>query len=81
MRARFLTSIASQDFGFTAGTEVSVVGTEFGPDTVPEVIGRQWLASGVLEPLTAALESAAVQTKSTAAFAAAKPRRPAGTRT
>lgn len=74
MRARFLTSIASQDFGFTAGTEVSVVGTEFGPDTVPEKEGRAWLASGVLEPLTAVLESAAVRSPETAAFAAAKPR-------
>lgn len=80
MRARFTTSIASAEYAFAAGTEVSVAGVAFGPETVPEVVGRQWLASGVLEPLTAALESAAVATHSTAAFAAAKPRRTAGAR-
>jgi hypothetical protein len=80
MRARFVTSIAGADFDFAAGTEVSVAGTTFGVDTVPEEFGRAWLASGVLVSVPAVPASAAMQSPETAAFAAAKPRQMAGRR-
>lgn len=72
MRARFTTSIASAEYSFEAGATVSVSGEVFGFDTVPESLGRAWLASGVLELIGA--ESAAVTSPERAAFAAAKPR-------
>ena len=74
MRARFTTDIAGLAFGYSAGTEVSVEGSAFGFDVVPEDTGRAWLASGVLEPVAAAMQSAAVRVPETAAFAAARPR-------
>lgn len=79
MRARFRTSVASLDFAFDAGTEVSVEGTEFGMDVVPEAMGHHWLASGVLEPVLAEMSSTTMRVSETAAFAASKPRRGART--
>lgn len=74
MRARFTTSIASADFGFSAGTEVLVEGTQFGLGLIPESYGKLWLASGVLEPLVE-VEAAALRTPETAARPMAQPRR------
>lgn len=75
MRARFLTSIASLGFAYAAGTEVLVAGAEYGENVVPELAGRAWLASGVLEPIGSVdTESASLRSPEVAAFAAAKPR-------
>lgn len=75
MRARFLTSIASVGFAYSAGTEVSVGGKTYGADCVPESVGRAWLASGVLELIGSVdTESAAIRSPERAAFAAARPR-------
>lgn len=73
MRARFTTSIAGEHFSFVAGATVSVAGEEFTGDTVPAAIGRQWMASGVLESIGP--ESAAVTSNEVAAHAAVTPRR------
>ncbi len=75
MRARFTTSIASADYSYPAGREVAVTGTQYGVDTVPESVGRSWLASGVLERIAVPLESAAVRPNETATRADAQPRR------
>ena len=73
MRARFTDSIASADFDFSAGTEVLVEGTQFGLGTIPEHIGRQWIASGVLVPIE--IEAAALRAPETAARPSAQARR------
>lgn len=73
MRARFTTSIASADFDFSDGTEVSVEGTQFGLGRIPERIGRSWIASGVLVPIE--LEAAALRAPETAARPQAQARR------
>lgn len=73
MRARFTTSIASQWWDYPAGREVLVGGTQYGPECVPEAIGRAWLASGVLERVDAPAV-ATVSTPETAALAAPRPR-------
>jgi hypothetical protein len=52
MRGRFTDSIASTEgWSYAAGTEVLVAGTAFHVDAVPETIGRQWIGSGLLEPV------------------------------
>jgi hypothetical protein len=59
MRGRFTTSIASTDgWSYGPGTEVLVAGDQYTEDAVPERVGQQWLASGVLEPVATRVESA-----------------------
>jgi hypothetical protein len=74
MRCRFTTHIASMGIDYPAGREVEVRGKTYALDQVPELVGRQWLASGVLEPIA---EAAAIRPPETAARAAAQPRRAA----
>lgn len=77
MRARFTSHIASLGFDYPEGRVVEVGGKTYAVDRVPEKIGRDWLASGVLEPVPAAVESASLRSPETAARAAAQPRRAA----
>lgn len=72
MRCRFTDSIASLGFDYPAGRVVEVGGKTYALDRVPEAIGRQWIASGLLEPLEP--EAAAIRSPETAALAAASSR-------
>ncbi len=59
MRGRFTDSIGSvEGWSYGAGTEVLLAGDRYTAESIPEEIGRHWLDSGLLEPITASVESA-----------------------
>lgn len=67
MRARFTDSIASvEGWGYDAGQEVAIDGTDFLAGVVPVANGDQWLATGLLEPVAAPADVADAQHKETA---------------
>ena len=70
MRARFTIPMSGTGYAYSTGQEVAVEGAGFSDDRVPESVGRRWLARGVLKRV----ESAALTSPETAAFAAAHPR-------